>query len=706
MSSSPPIPSTDANDIIAQVELYFAHDPAVDGVRLGKRLSEFFLAPTLAARLDAFVTIKEWLDAPHSDASRQARVLSLLELMDARPAIRAQFQFGIRDILNGIDTVELFAEAGLHPRQSFWSEFFRRSLEKVFPLAGDASDFSKFISRLYPNANSIGRLLAWPDEEFQHIARLLAPINDSDAWQKQRNELIQAFRLLTVHVAGLGLSPGLRARSRPGDIEASPFYRLQQTANAVVLAKGDPNALLLWRNQVQFCRDELEYIHQRMEDAGVSTALVFDMRNIERALVRMEHIADVLFVAEPHQQIEAVKRLLDDVMSARRSDLSISGLFRENSALLARKIVERTGKTGEHYIANTLREYKQLWIASIGGGALTVFTAAIKLRLHAAHFPPFVEGITAGTNYAVSFLLLQQFHLALATKQPSVTAATFAGIVRTTRGEARKQRIADFVSRITRSQLASAFGNLIAVCIGCIIFERIWYRLHASPFLTVSSAEEVYKTLNPVASGTAVFAIITGLILWISALAGGWIENFATFNQIPSAIAHHSLGRFFGRERMTRFANYVEVNLSGWASSIVLGYLLGFTPALGRFLGVPLDVRHVTLSAGTLALAAASFGRDWLYRGWFLYTLYGITVTFILNLTVSFFTAASVALNAYGVSKKERRKLWRFSLRSFFRSPRNFLFPPSSSSESAPPGGNPTSGPKTKAAGAPDDHIA
>ena len=57
---------------------------------------------------------------------------------------------------------------------------------------------------------------------------------------------------------------------------------------------------------------------------------------------------------------------------------------------------------------------------------------------------------------------------------------------------------------------------------------------------------------------------------------------------------------------------------------------------MGEFLGIPLDVRHVTLNTGTLALAAASFGHDWLYRGWFFRTLYGIAVTFALNLGVSF----------------------------------------------------------------------
>ena len=71
-----------------------------------------------------------------------------------------------------------------------------------------------------------------------------------------------------------------------------------------------------------------EYVRLRMEDTGVNTALVFDVGTIERAIVRMETIAGVLFVAEPKLLVTAVKRLLDEVMNAEREDMSVRALFR------------------------------------------------------------------------------------------------------------------------------------------------------------------------------------------------------------------------------------------------------------------------------------------------------------------------------------------------------------------------------------------
>jgi site-specific recombinase len=659
-------------------------EPSVES--LASILEAFLTAQDLGSRLDAFAELKDWTSAGSSSpaSGRMSRLEVVLALMESQSGLRARFQQVVREILAETRSVELFAEAGLHPREGLWSEAARRLIAHVLPAAREDTDLSKFTFRLYPTSEAIDRLVKQPDATFERIARLISPVSDRSAWAQQKQDLIQAFLLLGVHVAGIGLSPRLRARSHPGIIEESPFYQLQQTAGELVRQAGAPVALAGWRGQVRRCREEMEYVHQRMEDTGVSTALVFDMGTIERAMSRMESIADVLFVAEPHESIAAVKRLLDDVMNARRADMSLRALFQENSALMARKVVERTGKAGEPYIANSRGEYREIWKASMGGGLLTVLTAAVKMRIVAAHLPPFIEAMAAGTNYAVSFVVLQRFHLALATKQPSVTAATFAGIVRTTRGRARLEKLTEFISRITRSQLASAAGNLLAVCLGCVAFAKLWALVFSRPYLDIPSAEHVYETLDPLASGTMIYAALTGVILWIAALAGGWCENFATFNHVPRAIAQHPLGRRVGRERMQRLADRVDANLSGWTTSIVLGYMLGFVPAMGSFFGVPLDVRHVTLSTGTLALAAASFGRNWLYRGWFTYTVLGIAVTFVLNLGVSFSIAAAVAMKAYGVSRHDQLRLMKHTAITFLRSPRNFLIPPETVEDQGP----------------------
>ena len=204
-----------------------------------------------------------------------------------------------------------------------------------------------------------------------------------------------------------------------------------------------------------------------------------------------------------------------------------------------------------------------MWRAAIGGGLLTVVTAALKMRIVDAHLPPFLEGLASGTNYAVSFVLLQVFGLVLATKQPAATAATFAGIVRDNRGAERSNKIADFVSHITSTQLAAALGNVVAVAAGSIVFDRLWRLLFTQPFLTPKSAEHVYEMLNPLHSATAFYAIVTGIILWLAALAGGWCENFATYYRITDAVAEHPVGTHVGQKTNREFCRHTREKSGG-----------------------------------------------------------------------------------------------------------------------------------------------
>ena len=66
------------------------------------------------------------------------------------------------------------------------------------------------------------------------------------------------------------------------------------------------------------------------------------------------------------------------------------------------------------------------------------------------------------------------------------------------------------------------------------------------------------------------YAALTGVILYLAALVGGWVDNWAVYHRLPQAIAEHRLGNRFGRLRMIRLAGVVSRNMSGWATNISL----------------------------------------------------------------------------------------------------------------------------------------
>ena len=641
-------------------------------------VNAFCEASSLRKRLVGFIQIVDWTRAGRSVEAEPSRLIAVVRALEADAELRQKIQHSLHELLGELNCLSLFAEAGIPSVHPFTTEIVQRLVGKFMPSARGDTDARKLLIDLYSTQRYAQQFSALSPGLFRRIASVLTPADDDDFWQRQEHDLQETMRLLAARISGLGLAPEMRERSSPTGIAHSPFYELVQRTEELIATSSSattPAALDPWKQVVVHCRAEMEVVYEHMQSAGISVELVFDLKTIQACLVRMEAIVKVLAANEPEESLAAVQALLIKLIEGTVSDKQISSLLRENLNLLARKVVDRTGDTGEHYIADNRSQYWWMWRAAIGGGLLTVITAALKLRIIEAQLPPFVEGFASGTNYAFSFVMLQVFGLVLATKQPATTAAAFARIIRDTRGLQRSSKLTDFVARITSTQLAAAIGNVVAVSVGAVLFEVLWKLIFRESYLPELTAGHVYDLLNPFASGTALFAIETGVILWLAALAGSWVENAAIFYRLPEAVAQHPVSSRLGEVFTRKTARIVKHNIGGWATSIVLGYLLGFTPVLGDFFGLPLDVRHVTLSSGTLALAAARFGTSSLGDRWFYHAVVGIAVIFVLNLCVSFFIAAYVALRAYDVAPREQWNILRFLARDAVRSPLRFILP-------------------------------
>jgi site-specific recombinase len=612
-----------------------------------------------------------------SDRDFTSRLSAWASLLEQDQQLCSRFRQVWQSMLAQLDSVSFFAEAGLPAQTALLPETARRLFQRVLPAARDETDTARIFTAVFGSSRAVKRFLDLDETIYARLIAIFWDTRGFDDFPGVRDGLCEALRLLAARVAGRGSSHGVRQRSTTREVDESPFYRLIFATEKFIQPEVSecPDARHeRWLEAVYACRGELALVRLHMEDAGVSTGLVFDLSVMDAALDRMELLATALASYNGKAPV-AARRLLDTLFSGLLADTRVSALIRQNLNLVARKTVERTGHSGEHYIAQSRREYWQMWGAAIGGGLLTVFTAAIKLYIIGGSWSPFVEGFLVGTTYAISFVLLQIFGLALATKQPSMTAATLADIIRRNRGAERRDKIADFAASISRTQLAAALGNILAVSAGALVFNHIWLIIHRSAYLPIHQAEHVYRSLRPLASGTIFYAAVTGVLLWLAALIGGWCENFAIYNRIPEAIAQHPLGQKIGARHLQQLANWVDRNISPWSNSIALGYLMGFTPEIAHFFGVPLDVRHVTLNTGMFVFAAAAFGPGAFRQIWLYSAIAGIAIMFVLNLGVSFSIASIVALRAYDVGRKEQLSILKSAFQQILQSPLRFLFP-------------------------------
>ena len=631
-----------------------------------------------AERVDAFVTLVRSLRISSGDDPHRAGLARLVDVLEASPELGERFRSGFAAVLTESDATDLFGSSGIPGHRGFVAEFGDRLSSRFVPTARRELDFARVAQRIFRSSADVELFRDLPLDLFHRAVRLVW--GPPGAWAKLEAAFTDGFRLLIARVRGEGLSPKIRARGTPGRVADSPFYRIGAVGDALLLAwteGGDvPGAAQAFRRVSGECRKETRLVEQHLERAGVSVDIVFSLEVIDRCLTRMALMADVVDAPEGPERSRAIHRLLSRLFLFTEQDRSLSHLFGWNLHLLGRKIVDRSGEAGEHYIAADRKEYRHIWAAAAGGGLLTVGTAAVKAAVHGWHLPPGPEGLLYGLNYAVSFVLLQHLGLILATKQPAMTAAHLARILRDSQGEDREEKIAETFSRLASSQLAAAAANVLAVGLGALVFDRLLAFFLGRSWLGSEEALGIIESLSPVNSGTVFYAALTGVLLWLASVAGGWFDNWAVYHRIPEGIAQHPLGRTFGPLRMKRAADLFARNASGWATNVSLGFLLGMTPAIGRFTGLPFDVRHVTLNTGILAIAGSSLGAGWYAEGWFLRAITGIGVMFVLNLSVSFACSLLNAARAYDVPREELLGILRRIARRSFRSPLEFVRPP------------------------------
>ena len=93
---------------------------------------------------------------------------------------------------------------------------------------------------------------------------------------------------------------------------------------------------------------------------------------------------------------------------------SFTQLLSDNLRLLARKVIERAGRTGEHYVTSSRKDYFKMLGSAAGGGVMTCGTAILKFFVKWGHFAPFIDGLLSSTVYAGSFILMQLVGFTLA----------------------------------------------------------------------------------------------------------------------------------------------------------------------------------------------------------------------------------------------------------------------------------------------------
>jgi site-specific recombinase len=615
-----------------------------------------------------------WRDEQAWRRIKHARLVYLLTWLNRNRTVRRSVQMTLQRTLREATGPELFSATGLPFESAFFSELSERLTLTVLPRRLSPSDLSGLFTAMFPAPSDAQWMLELDQEALDGLWKLAADDGISHMYRQQIDESL--VYLCTLVIAE-GISPAFRQRLEPKmPLQATPFMVLRRELESYLRgAPGDENALRSVRMLIAVCQAQTDRIYAHLDEHGVSVSLVYRVERMRAQLLRMQLLID-LRAAGAARVDGRVQAVLADLIRAHHHRSSIRELIRRSFSLLARKMVERNGAHGEHYIARDGSAYRAMLKAAYRGGIVTAATVTVKTLVNSVGAPYFFQGLFASLNYATSFLLISAIGGVLATKQPAVTAPALAsrmGELETVDG---LRTLMTEVAMLLRSQAAAVFGNVAAVIPAMAAIALLYGWLHRTPLMDADKAGSVIAGLSPIGM-TPVYAALTGVLLWLASLVAGFTDNWFALRTLREALAHQrQLVRVLGAGRAERLAAWLDRHISTIAGNVSLGLFLGMTPVLAQFFGLPLDVRHITLATGSLTAAAASLGWQALGTPAFWLAAAGVALTGLLNVGVAFSCALVLALRAREVPRRTRRLVFRAVLRRFMMSPYAFLFPP------------------------------
>ena len=607
-----------------------------------------------------------------------ARVQLLVEALEANPKTRQRLQDWWQALSETVDITPLLADFGFAPRTGLFSELAERLRCKLLPSSPETFDASELFTLALPYAFDAQWLAALPEALLERLVAAFTPEGASGTrWQKT---LLDAITYCAGQILSTGFAPELRLRMSDAAREAQPFHALIRDVESLRievlhgLRTTDrlEDAAQRLRTRLESCRSAAASVYLHFEDNGISVGLVFRLRQLRTRILRVRELLECVLSPSPNL---SAARLLSHLVQVGQERRSLRALLASNSSLLAAKVAERSAETGEHYITRTRGEYFAMVGNAAGGGAVMAFTTLLKFALHALALSAFWGGFLAGANYAISFVLIQMLHFTVATKQPAMTAPAMAAKLKEMDNIEGVEEFVDKVTYLVRSQVAAVLGNVLVVFPAAMGLAWLWAWSSGAPVLDQAHALQTLGSLHLLGL-SLLFAAFTGVLLFISSIIAGWSENWFVLRRMDSAIRYNPrITAFLGATRAQRWARFLRDNLSGLAANISLGFMLGLVPAFAAFFGLGLEVRHVTLSSGQIAIAAAGLGSEVLHLSAFWWALASIPLIGAINVGVSFYLAFLVALRAQNVTGVERTRIY-VSLGKRLRSaPREFFLP-------------------------------
>lgn len=639
---------------------------------------------------EGLIRIVDAIRPPKKNLNQASENLkTLIQVLQKHTWEKETLKLYFNHFLHSRHLVPLFTNSGILTNKGFFTEASERINSRILPRSYEDSDHTGIFNEIFHKTWDYLWINEIPYEVwislFQELG--LKEVDDLDPTDQVFGQLVNSILVLSQRVGALGLEQEILTKLPELEEYDSPFMVQNKDIFAYLdniqspddFDRSDQNPdykqILVMLNQ---CSDFSLLIRKNKRKFGADLYLTYLLSRLNQNIDRLRTLLRLVVTSPEKTSFSIELELFKNLVQAENKKNSLSEHFENNIKSLAFQVTEHAGKTGEHYIANTTKEWWNMLFSSMGGGFIVGFLSIIKVLIYYLKLPLFGEAFLYSMNYSLGFIGIHISHSTLATKQPAMTASKLAAALdETTKTKSEAlQNLAEVIVKLSRSQFIAFVGNVLVAFPVAFLVAWAYHYFSGSQIAGPEKALKLIHELDPFNSYSIFHAGIAGVFLFLAGLISGYYDNKSVYNKIPQRIRNHKfLNRFLGEKRTNKFSEYLDQNLGNLAGNFFLGIFLGSMGTIGVILGLPLDIRHITFASASFGLAFVSIG-DQLSQYEIGITILGIVCIGMMNFLVSFSLAIFVATKSRGVSFNQRNELFKILLGWFALKPWQFFFPP------------------------------
>jgi len=392
---------------------------------------------------------------------------------------------------------------------------------------------------------------------------------------------------------------------------------------------------------IEQCKGQVKSLKKKSVKLGISIELTYQLERLTQINQRLEDILELITKFETDEANHALIELFKEAVIKNLTKNSLSELYSQGIRIVAKSVTNNASEHGDHYITSTPKEYFKMFLSAAGAGIIIALMALMKINIVQAEFSQEIQTILVSLNYGLGFVLIHLFGFTVATKQPAMTASSFAIAIEQDEGKktANQKRLVKLFFQVSRSQFAAVVGN-ITLALSVTFLIAYYVTSKGAKIINENEVEYYLGGLEPMAA--LFFAAIAGVWLFLSGLISGYFDNRADLLELKQRYYHLPLfKKLFNSSRREKLSEYLHDHHGAIAGNFFFGVLLGITPYLGYLLDLPLDIRHVAFSSAYLGISYMHMDMS-TYQ--FLYFLECVLLIGAVNLVVSFILALKISL--------------------------------------------------------------